>query len=109
MIDRTEDRKIGHRILNNARRAITRAAGDDPDRLFYLRRFVFSRLQLDERGGKTGIKDRLYERDPRCHRCKNKFEAKRGVHLHRINEDRGYTDENCVLMHAKCHREHHRQ
>ena len=109
MIDRTEDREIGHRILNNARRAITRAAGDDPDRLFYLRRFVFTRLQLDERGAKTGIKGRLYERDPRCHRCKEKFETQTHVDLHRINGDRGYTDENCVLMHPECHQKHHRE
>jgi len=109
MIDRTEDRKIGHRILNNVRRAIERATGDDTDKLFYIRRFVFARLQLDERARKKAIKDRLYEKNPRCHKCKKKFETEKGVHLHRKNEDRGYTDKNCVLMHAVCHREHHRK
>jgi len=36
-------------ILEHARRLIAEYAGDDPDEWWYANRFVFARLNLDER------------------------------------------------------------
>jgi len=57
-------------ILNETRKAITDFAGDDPDRWFYANRFVFARLQLDERKTKTDIKKALLESNQPCHYVK---------------------------------------
>ncbi len=43
-------------ILEMAREEIRKTAGNDPDKWFYANRFVFARLQLDERKTKTEIK-----------------------------------------------------
>lgn len=94
-------------ILEKTRDMITEHAGDDSDKWFYANRFVYARLQLDERKTKTGVKQRLFDSDPSCSYCEEKFEAKKGVHLHRVDEERGYSDGNCSLMHAECHTTYH--
>jgi hypothetical protein len=95
--------------LDVTRRAIREYAGQDFDRWFYANRFVFARLQLDERRTKVKIKKDLLDTQPRCayERCNLAFDDKRGIHLHRIDSTRGYTHENCVLMHNECHTEYH--
>ena len=97
-------------ILEATRRAISECAGGDPDKSFYVNRFVFARLQLDERRTKTQIKKELLEADnPSCgySGCGKSIGSKRGVHLHRRDTTRGYSRENCVLMHGECHVKYH--
>ncbi|MCX5644662.1 MAG: hypothetical protein NTZ17_08240 [Phycisphaerae bacterium] len=99
-------------ILAATRRAISECAGSDPDRLFYVNRFVFARLQVDERKTKTKIKKELLDADsPSCgySGCTHggSIESRRGIHLHRRNTTRGYSRDNCVLMHADCHTKYH--
>jgi len=94
-------------ILDKVRKAIGDYAGEDGDKWFYANRFVFARLQLDERRTKTQIKRELLEADKPCHYCEKPVENKVGVHLHRLDGERGYSIDNCVLMHPDCHKKYH--
>ena len=94
-------------ILAHVRKLIEEHAGSNPDRWWYANRFVFARLMLDERKTKTVIKKRLFESNQPCHHCGESFEARKGVHLHRLDGNRGYSDDNCVLMHGDCHEKFH--
>ena len=95
-------------ILTTVREAIRGYAGDDPDKWFYANRFVYARLQLDERRTKTQIKRELLQAGKPCHYYNIPFDERTGVCLHRLDEDRGYSRDNCVLMHSHCHVDHHK-
>lgn len=94
-------------ILTITREAIRDYASDDPNKWFYANRFVFARLQLDERKTKTHIKKELIESGKPCRYCNKPFETKVGIHLHRLDGDRGYSVDNCELMHPDCHTSYH--
>jgi hypothetical protein len=95
------------KILDTVRQTISDYAGNDRDKWFYANRFVFARLQLDERKTKTKIKKKLIESNIPCHYCNKPFEKKTGIHLHRLSNNCGYSSENCVLMHSDCHIKFH--
>ncbi len=94
-------------ILDHARSLISQHGEGDADKWWYANRFVFARLMLDERKTKTVIKKGLFEANVPCHYCHEPFESKKGVHLHRVDSDRGYIEGNCVLMHPQCHQDAH--
>jgi len=94
-------------ILNKTREYISDHAGSDRDKWFYANRFVFARLQLDERRTKTQVKKKLFESNQPCYYCKKHFKNKTGVNLHRLDDERGYSLDNCVLMHSECHKKFH--
>jgi len=94
-------------ILDRTRVLINEYAAGDSDRWWYANRFVFARLQLDERKTKAGIKRELLDTRKPCHSCKQPFSSRRNVHLHRLDSSKGYTRANCVLMHPECHRKWH--
>jgi len=95
----------GDGILREARRAIAEAAGSDPVLRFRLNRWVFSRLQLDERRLKQPVKQALWDAGARsCHICGEAFASLTTLHLHRKDPKLDYTASNCVLLHARCHR-----
>ena len=71
-------------ILDDVRNAIREHSGGDADKWFYANRFVFARLQLDERRTKTQIKGELLESGAACHYCGRAIEERSGVHLHRV-------------------------
>jgi len=94
-------------ILDKTREYISDHTGGDLDKWFYANRFVYARLQLDERKTKTAVKKQLFENNPTCPYCKESIENKRGIHLHRLDGDKGYSLENCALMHPDCHTKYH--
>jgi hypothetical protein len=94
-------------ILAKARELIKEHGGGDPDKWFYANRYVFARLGVDERKTKTGIKRALLDAGKPCYSCGKPFDTKVDVHLHRLDRERGYSAENCVLMHTDCHRGYH--
>lgn len=94
-------------ILEQARRLIRDHAGDDADKWWYANRYVFARLQLDERRTKTGIKRDLLATQENCPACGEPLAGASGLHLHRLDSTRGYREGNCALMHPDCHRAHH--
>jgi len=97
-------------ILKYVRKAIRDYAGDDPDKWFCVNRHVYQRLQGDERKPKEKIRKQLLKsKKPICYYCKEKIKVKKGIHLHRLDGNRGYSLENCVLMHPKCHEQYHKE
>jgi hypothetical protein len=96
----------GKRILQHCRKLIMKAAGDDKDKWFLINRWVFARLQLDERKTKQKIKKELKERSAKCQKCKKKSTK---LHLHRKNIKKGYSKSNCELLCPDCHRKVHRK
>ena len=96
-------------ILKYVRKAIRDYAGDDPDKWFLGNRQVYARLQQDERKTKEKVRKHLKKSNPICNFCKEKFTVKKGIHLHRLDDNRGYSLENCVLMHQKCHEQYHKE
>lgn len=94
-------------ILAEVRERLVAFAGEDPDRWFYANRFVFARLQLDERKTKVRVKKHLIESKGACHGCGKPFASAKGIHLHRLDGERGYSRADCVLMHPECHRALH--
>lgn len=94
-------------ILKELRKTIRDHASDNADKWWYTNRFVYARLQLDERNTKTKVKKKLFAERVPCHYCGEAFKTQKGVDLHRKDGGRGYSDENCVLMHPECHRKHH--
>ncbi len=98
-----------YRILQNTRRSISKSAGTDPDRLFTINRYVFSRLQLDERKPHKKLKTALYKANNKCCGCGKRIKELKGVHIHRKDARKAYSLENCQLMHSKCHELHHKE
>jgi hypothetical protein len=94
-------------ILEKTRELIRQYSQGDEDKWFYGNRFVFARLALDERKTKTEIKKALLGSGAKCHLCGEEFEFRKNVHLHRIEDAKGYTKANCSLMHPTCHEKHH--
>ena len=94
-------------ILKHVRQLIADHAGGDPDKRFYANRYVFARLQLDERKTKTDIKKRLLDAGQPCPECGLPFKTRKNVCIHRVNDKKGYSDGNCVLMHPDCHERFH--
>ena len=96
----------GTKILSHVRNLIEQAA-NNADELFLINRFVFARLQLDERKGKKKIKAEIFNEKPFCFFCKKQFSTIKNIDLHRQNESQGYHSGNCVLACKTCHNEIH--
>jgi hypothetical protein len=110
----TKDELIvaGH-ILREVRQRITETGEGDPVFTFALRRYVYKNLSYDERGTpaqRTKLKlEKLIEQGGECvySECKmpdRKITKADEPELDRIDQVKGYTSENTVLMHHACHR-----
>jgi len=96
----------GNRILEKTRKDITGSAKGDADKWFKLNRWVFARLQEDERKTKRDLKKKLIRKVDYCGHCGKKFNSKKFIDIHRINKDKAYSEDNCILVHnGKCHQE----
>lgn len=97
-------KKLGDQVLKQAREAINFASGGDMTLKFKLNRWVYARLQLDERKIKENIKDLLWTvGDKKCGKCGKEFETVKGVELHRVNGSQVYSVDNCQLLCKPCH------
>jgi len=99
-----EVKRIGDAILSQVRSALSQADPEDANLRFKLNRWVYARLQLDERREKPAIKHRLWDGGKwRCPIDGTGAESLKGLDLHRIDPTLGYSVENCVLLHRLCH------
>jgi hypothetical protein len=101
-----ENRAKTLEILDEVRRRINAAAGDDRELVFQMRRYVAKRLEFDERGTPTQrrkLKDlkRRFQRGL-CYECAQPL-PERGAELHRLRAIDGYTEENTQLLCRACH------
>ena len=105
----TEDeREAAKEILAKVRAEIERASGGKKDLAWAIRRYIYIRLQHDERG--TPIRRKMLKlkkaaaQKGKCARCGDDL-PERGANLHRLDAMEGYTDDNTELVCPKCHRE----
>ena len=99
------------RILQFVLVEIDRYADGNEDLAFRMRRFVHARVQLKNRGTvpeREKLRRTIFEKQQGlCVACGEPIDVS-GSHIHRTDSNR-YTVENTVLMHEKCHEEHHRR
>jgi len=100
--DRADD------ILDCVRKAIKKVA-KNADEEYLINRWIYARLQQDERGESKAVKKQLYEDKPLCFFCNKKFESMKGIHIHKKDGSKGYSKDNCVLCHKECHEKEHKR
>jgi len=97
-------KRIGDKILENARFGIELAAGDDIQMRFRLRRCVYQRLLQQEIREKRPVKQALWDSGIKaCQGCGEQFHTIKGVEIHRKDGAAPYSVENCELLCRKCH------
>jgi predicted RNase H-like HicB family nuclease len=95
----------GDKILEYVRNHIKSRTSDE-DKRFLLNRWIYARLQNDERRTKDGLrKELMRSQKSLCNHCKKPLKQGERIHLHRRDENRRYLIENCVLVHENCHQE----
>jgi hypothetical protein len=94
------------KILEHTRKLIMEAAGLSVDDWFYINRFVYARLQLEERAQKPAKTALFRKQDGKCYLCKKPIENLKVADIHRLNEGKWYLEEgNAVLVHRTCHQQ----
>lgn len=103
-------RGVARRVLQHVRDEVERFSEGDLDLEFAIRRYVYKRLQGDERGAREKretFRRRLFDRQQgRCVFCQESFAQIAGAETHRTKSGR-YSEANTVLVHRECHQEHH--
>jgi len=101
------ERQSGQIILDLVRKKIEESAEGNRELLFRLRRYIYIRLQYDERGTPMHRKilklKKLATQGGKCSLCQEKL-PERGSELDRIDQLAGYTAENTRLLCHACHR-----
>jgi len=104
----TEEERIkAQEALSNIREFLNNAAADDKELLWALRRYVYIRLQHDERGKPLQRKilklKKMASQKGLCAVCRTDF-PERGSELGRLDAMAGYTEANTRLVCHECHR-----
>ena len=98
----------GKKILSYVKDCLRRRT-NSYDEEFHVNRFIFSRLKKIENERKNKIKSKLYEKNAKCHYCKKEFTSKKDIEAHRLHDNRGYHEDNCVLVCRVCHQNEHKK
>ncbi len=101
------ERKHAQQVLEQTRNLLQDAASGDKALLWALRRYVYIRLQHDERGKPLQRKilklKKMAAQKGKCFECGDEL-PERGAELDRLNAMDGYTEENTRLVCHACHR-----
>ncbi len=103
-------KRVGDALLNHIRSMVQETAGDDPDLRFKLNRWIYARLQQDDRTASRLIKKELWDlgiHHCQDQKCRKKFRTLKGVEIHRIDSSHAYSLENCELLCKPCHQKLH--
>lgn len=99
-------------ILEQARTQIRKAAGNNQELEFKIRRYIYIRLSYDERGNpltRKRLKVRKYdEQNGLCGLCSKPLGKIAYSDLDRIKASLGYTPTNTRLVHSACHHDQQR-
>jgi len=102
------ERIVARRLLESVRTRMVAAARSDASLLWAIRRYVYMRLQHDERGTpmqRRALKlEKMDAQKGRCAICSKKLPDK-GAELDRFSPMKGYTAENTRLICHQCHRD----
>ena len=98
-------KKLGDSILMQTRNARDKDANfeTDPDFWFKVNRWVFARLQEDERKIKDPIKKHLLKSQNKCLLCPKSFKSGKEIEIHRKDATKCYRLDNCILLCRHCH------
>ena len=94
-------------LYQHVRKLIEAEAHGNADDWWYTNRYVYARLALDELKTKTAIKRLLLDEKGPCHFCGKPFSSRKGIPIHRLDQQKGYSKTNCVLAHQECHEQFH--
>ena len=101
------ERELAGQILEKTRKQLEELAKNDRDLLWAARRYVYIRLQHDERGKPMERKilkmEKMISQNSKCLICGEKL-PKRGAVLDRIAPMEGYTFDNTRLLCQTCDR-----
>lgn len=102
-----QEQALARTILTGTRGAIAREAKGDETLAWALRRYVYIRLQHDERGNPMQRKivklKKMVAQKGKCASCRKEL-PERGAELDRLETMKGYTLENTRLLCHDCHR-----
>jgi len=93
--------KSKEQILEYVRQLIAEASEGDVNAWFEINRWVYARLQLDERRKKPRKVDLFNKQHGLCYCCKGKINDIKGTD--RIDESQWYDEGNVALVHRSCH------
>jgi len=99
-------KRIGDQILNHINFVLDISAKNDSDLRFKINRWVYSRLLQVEVRAKRPIKKQLWNggmRSCQALGCGKEFSTLKNVEIHRKDNTRGYSVENCILVCRECH------
>ena len=100
----TKVKRIGDAVLSPVRFVLDLASVGDDGLRFRLNRWIYSRLLQDERRTKAPVKKLLWNSGIRhCQACGERFRTQRGLEIHRVNSNEGYSVKNCELLCRDCH------
>jgi len=101
------EQELGRAILQRTREQLEEAAKGDSELRWALRRYLYVRLQHDERGKPMQRKilklKSMASQKGLCAACKKEL-PERGAELDRFSAMDGYTEENTRLVCYDCHR-----
>jgi hypothetical protein len=106
-----EERDGARKVLDYARAEIERLASGDLDRVFAIRRYIWKRLQEEDRGPRSNrvkLRSVLHERQHGlCAFGADCLQGgsieQSGTDIHRVGHKGRYLAETTVLVHRKCH------
>jgi hypothetical protein len=74
------------KILEHTRTLIAEASSSSADDRFYINRFVYARLQLDERAKKPQKSTLFHKQNGKCYLCKKPIGNLKDTDIHRLDE-----------------------
>ena len=103
-----DERTAANMILVRIRNALTKKSSGDSNLLWAMRRYVYIRLQFDERGNPMQRRNlkrkKMAAQKGICPICGKQLPQK-GAELDRLSAMKGYTEQNTRLVCHGCHRE----
>jgi hypothetical protein len=95
---------IGDNLLNHINFVLDTVSADDQTLRFKLNRWIYTRLHQKEIQFKRPIKKELWiSGNKQCSECRKEFKTMKNVEIHRKDQDKIYSIENCVLVCKECH------
>jgi hypothetical protein len=97
-----EQEALAKHLLEYVRAEIDRAAGSDTAAAFAIRRYVYVRLQHDERSKpmeRRKLKMKKFDQQQgRCAMCNQPITELAHTHLHRLTAVGGYIEDNTIFV-----------
>ena len=94
-------KRLGDEILKHVRDWLDRECKNDPNFRFLVNRWVSARLQEDYRKITRRVRKALMEHG--MSECQGSGPHDGNLQVHRLDESKDYSEENCILLCKACH------